>query len=426
LGAWRALSPQLSPHMGRKRPTGKAMRLTDKTIRSAKPQDKPYKLADGYGLYLDISPSGGKVWRMKYRLGGKEKKLTIGAYPGVSLFDARETALRAKRAISEGSDPAREKQADIRAARLAEVNTLEAVAHEWHRIKAKTLTPKVAANQLALLEKDVFPVLGKLAVSTLSAPDILHAVRLVERRSPLLAAKTLRLIGRVLRYAVQVGLAANNPARDLSGVTVAHRSENLPALPRDDIRAFLEALGRDGGDANTKTALRLLLLVFVRPGELCGARWDEIDFDKREWRIPAERMKMRIAHTVPLSRQAAALLESIKPSHSAGRFVFPSSAKDGHLHTATLSSSMKRLGYAGKATPHGFRALASTVLNEEGFPPDAIERQLAHAERNKVRAAYHRAEYMAARRRMMQWWADFIDAQHAGNVVPVNFQRAAG
>ncbi|MCG9027376.1 tyrosine-type recombinase/integrase [Laribacter hongkongensis] len=390
------------------------MRLTDKTIRSAKPQDKPYKLADGGGLYLEVSPAGNKVWRMKYRVGGKEKKLTIGAYPGVSLFDAREAAMKAKRALSDGSDPAREKQAAMRAARLAEINTFEAVSREWQRLKVRTLTPIVSARLLAEMEKDVFPQIGKRPVSALTPGEVLDCVRRVEKRSPYMAANTLQRIRAVMRYAVQLGLAANNPASELTGVVHVPRAQKRPALSRGEIREFFQRTVETGMYYLTQDAFRLLMLTFVRPGELCGAKWCEFDMVRAEWRIPPERMKMREAHVVPLSRQALAVLERLQERRRQSPYVFPSvSAKAGHLWVGTLSRAMIYSGFQDKATPHGFRALASTVLNEEGFPPDVIERQLAHAERNKVRAAYHRAEYMADRRRMMQWWADFIDRQVA-------------
>nr|WP_312854429.1 tyrosine-type recombinase/integrase [Paludibacterium denitrificans] len=278
------------------------------------------------------------------------------------------------------------------------------------------------------LQNDAFPDLGKIAVSDITAPQILTTIRKIESRGAIeTASRVLQRIGAVLRYAVQTGRLDTNPAQSLSGTLTTSKVEHMPALPRAELPEFYRRLAVANLYEPTRIAMHLLMLTFVRPGELRAARWEEIDLDRAEWRIPAERMKMRAPHIVPLSRQALTLLSSLQSLTGRGALLFPAMTDHAKpMSENTLSYAMGRMGYKGIATPHGFRALASTTLNEEGFDPDVIERQLAHAERNKVRAAYHRAEYLDERRKMMQWWADFLDSQKGANVRQVNFKREQG
>ncbi|WP_374554253.1 tyrosine-type recombinase/integrase [Aquitalea pelogenes] len=402
------------------------MPLTDLAIRQAKPQDKPYHLPDGGSLFLEVTPAGGKLWLFRYRHNGKPGKLSLGKYPTVSLASARDKAAEARMLLDEGKNPSQEKKVAKASAKEASANAFEAIAREWHLKQMVLWTPAHAARVLDSLETDAFPDLGKIPVSELTAPQILATIRKIESRGALeTASRVLQRIGSVMRYAIQTARAQTNPASDLAGAISSAKVEHRPALPRNELPEFFKRLEAEPIYQPTRIAMHLLILTFVRPGELRAARWEEFDLVRKEWRIPAERMKMRAPHIVPLSSSALALLDELKPLTGRNAMLFPAMTDhDRPMSENTLSYAMGRMGYKGTATPHGFRALASTVLNEEGFDPDVIERQLAHAERNKVRAAYHRAEYLEERRRMMQWWADFIAAQQGGNVVPVNFKRA--
>lgn len=402
------------------------MALTDLAIKQAKPQDKIYYLKDGGSLFLEVTPAGGKNWRFRYRFNGKAGVLSPGKYPAVSLAEARERAAEARRLLAEGINPGEAKKEAKLAAQVASASAFEVIAIEWHEKQLPRWTTGHAARIMDSLVKDVFPHLGRINVAELTAPKILACVQKVEKRGAVeTAGRVLQRINAVLRYAIQTGRTDRNPANDVVGALTAQKVQHMPALPRAELPEFYRRLAAANLYQPTRIAMHLLVLTFVRPGELRAARWDEFDIERAEWRIPAERMKMRQPHIVPLSRQALALLATLQPLTGRGALLFPAMTDHAKpMSENTLSYAMGRMGYQGVATPHGFRALASTTLNEEGFDPDVIERQLAHAERNKVRAAYHRAEYLDERRKMMQWWADFLDSQQGVNVRPVNFKRA--
>ncbi|MEH6460374.1 tyrosine-type recombinase/integrase [Chitinimonas sp. JJ19] len=389
------------------------MPLTDLTIRQAKPLEKPYHLADGDALYLEVTPAGGKRWLYRCRFDGKVVKLALGRYPAVSLSAAREKALEARKQLDQGINPSQAKKVAKIAKQMEATNSFEILAREWHTKELARWTPGHATRILDSLEADVFPRLGPLPITEITAPMILETVRKIEARGAVeTASRVLQRIGKVMRYAILTARATHNPASDLVGALHAAKVQHRPALPRAELPEFFRRLESEQLMPATKIAMKLLILTFVRPGELRGARWEEFDLDRAEWRIPAERMKMRSPHLVPLSRQAIELVKAIKPLAGSSPLLFHATTDINRpMSENTLGYAMGRMGYQGTATPHGFRALASTVLNEEGFDPDIIERQLAHAERNKVRAAYHRAEYVEDRRKMMQWWADFLDAQ---------------
>ena len=402
------------------------MALTDLAIKQAKPQDKIYYLKDGGSLFLEVTPAGGKNWRFRYRFNGKAGVLSPGKYPAVSLAEARERAAEARRLLADGINPGEAKKEAKLAAQVASASAFEVIAIEWHEKQLPRWTAGHAARIMDSLVKDVFPYLGRINVAELTAPKILACVQKVEKRGAVeTAGRVLQRINAVLRYAIQTGRTDRNPANDVVGALTAQKVQHMPALPRTELPEFYRRLAAANLYQPTRIAMHLLVLTFVRPGELRAARWDEFDIERAEWRIPAERMKMRQPHIVPLSRQALALLATLQPLTGRGALLFPAMTDHAKpMSENTLSYAMGRMGYQGVATPHGFRALASTTLNEEGFDPDVIERQLAHAERNKVRAAYHRAEYLDERRKMMQWWADFLDSQQGVNVRPVNFKRA--
>jgi integrase len=398
-------------------------KLTDPKIRQAKPADKPYKLFDGGGLFLLVLPSGSKLWRFKYRFGGKEKLLAIGSYDkGVSLKKAREARDQARDQLMEGIDPGALKKKAKYAEREQAENTFRAVALNWAETYGARWTESHRARVVTSLEADAFPALGNLPINEITPPMVLSVIRAVESRGALdVASRVLQRTSAIFRYAIQTGRAIYNPAADMKWVLKTRKVEHRTAISRDELPGFIKKLDSYSGHPITKLALRLIVLTFVRTGELRGARWKEFNIDQREWRIPAERMKMGLPHLVPLSFQAMAVLEELRPLTGHLDLLFPSQRDQGKpISENTLLYALYRLGYHKRATVHGFRALASTILNESGFRPDVIERQLAHAERNKIRAAYHRSEYLEERQKMMDWWGACLESmEHGQKVVPL-------
>jgi integrase len=403
-------------------------KLTDPKIRQAKPADKPYKLFDGGGLFLLVQPGGSKLWRLKYRFGGKEKLLAIGSYDmGVSLKKAREERDKARGQLVEGIDPGASKKKEKYAEREKAENTFRAIALSWAETYGARWTESHRARVVASLEKDAFSALGDLPVKEITPPMVLGVIRTVESRGALdVASRVLQRTNAIFRYAIQTGRAIYNPAADMKGVLKTRKAEHRSTISRGELPDFLKKLDSYSGDLITKLALRLIVLTFVRTGELRGARWEELDIDQREWRIPAERMKMRSPHIVPLSPQALAVIEELRPLTGQFDLLFPSQRDQQRpISENTLLYALYRLGYHKRATVHGFRALASTILNETGFRPDVIERQLAHVERNKIRAAYHRSEYLEERQKMMDWWGACIESMaNEQKVVPLRRQPA--
>jgi integrase len=387
------------------------MSLTDAGIRNAKGKGKPYKLSDGGGLFLWVQPSGGKWWRYKYRFAGKEKLLALGSYPDVSLAEARERHAQARKVLSAGNDPGEVKKEAKRLTLLKSVTTFEAIAREWCESRKHKWVTSYGEAMMTRLENHVFPKLGDRPIADINAPELLAVLRIVENSGALdLAMRLLQASGQIFRFAIATGRAERNPAVDLRGALKPPVRKNQAHLKADELPEYLDALEAYDGSLQTKLALKFLLLTFVRTGELRGAEWTEINFDKAEWRIPAERMKMRDLHIVPLSRQAIAVLRELQPLTGQWRYVFPNQHKPtGCMSENTMLYGLYRMGYHSKATGHGFRSTASTILNEHGFTPDVIERQLAHCERNSVRAAYNHAQYLPERRKMMQWWADYLE-----------------
>jgi integrase len=392
------------------------MRLTAKTIEAAKPGDKIRKLPDGAGLFLWVHTNGSKYWRLRYRFNGRESTLALGIYPEMSLAAAREARDAARRLIRSGTDPVQQRKHEKRLARIQAANAFEVIAREWHEKMEGRWSPDHADRVLKSLRKEVFPAIGDRPVNDITPPEVLELLRAVERRDALeTAARVLQRVKAVFRYAVQTGRASSNPAAELAGVLKTRKVTHQPALPREELPAFLAALDGYDGHPLTRLALNLLLLTWTRPGELRGARWEEFDIEAATWRIPADRMKMNREHQVPLSPQALAIIEEVRPLSGRFELLFPSERQVTRpMSENTMTYALYRLGYKSRATAHGFRAVASTIANEEGhFRPDVIERQLAHQEADKVRAAYHRAEYLDDRRRMMQWWSDYLDQQRA-------------
>lgn len=404
------------------------MTLTDTALRNIKPDSKQYKLADTRGMYLLITPQGGKYWRLKYRYGGKEKTLALGVYPEVSLKEAREKRDKARKLLSEGNDPSQLKKQEKLKQRINSENSFEKVAREWHEHQILGWTGRHARSVIRRLELDLFPTLGSRPIHEITAPQLLAVLRQIEARDAIdIAHRALQTSGQIFRYAIATGKAERDISADLRGALRTRKKENYARLSEKELPEFLLKLKEYDGDLQTKLAFKFLLLTFVRTGELRGARWEEINFEKSEWRIPAERMKMRDPHIVPLSTQTITVLKELEPVSSHREHLFPNRNKPmSCISENTLLYALYRMGYHGRATTHGFRATASTILNEHGFRSDVIERQLAHAERNKVRASYNHAQYLPERREMMQWWGNYLDAlAEKGNVTFVNFKKAS-
>ncbi len=389
------------------------MSLTDTEVRKARILDKPYKLADERGLYLLVNPTGSRLWRFKYRIGGVEKLLSLGNYPDTSLQKARAKRDAARTLLADGGDPGAKRKAE----KSAQSDTFEAVAEEWLQTKRATLTDSTWQRDRDQLVKIVGPHLGKKPITAIEAPDLLAVLRKLEKRGVNDTAHRVRAVcGRVFRYAIATGRARRDISADLKGALAPKGTISYAAItdPRG-VGELLRAIDGFAGQRTTHAALRLAPYVFVRPGELRGAEWSEISFELAEWRIPAARMKMKEQHIVPLARQVIELFQELQIHTGGGRFVFPALGRYMRpMSENTISVALRRIGYSNEQmTAHGFRSLASTLLNEQGWNPDLIELQLAHKERNKVRAAYNRAQRLAERRQMMQAWADYLDGLRA-------------
>ena len=365
-----------------------------------------------------MKKNGSKYWRLKYRYLGKEKTLAIGVYPEVTLEDAREDTTKARNLLNkEGKDPSSEKRLGKLALTKQAETAFASIAMEWIGIN-DMWTDAHSKRVTTSLERDVFPMIGHRPISEIQPPEVLAVIRAVEDRDALdVASRILQRCSSVFRYAIQTGRATTNPASELKGVLRTRKVQHVASVPRAELPKLIEAIDQYDGNPITTYALQLLLLTFVRPGELRGAKWEEFDIDKAEWRIPAERMKMGSEHIVPLSRQSLELLEKIRPITGVSELVFHGErTRIKPISENTMTYALYRLGYKGRATPHGFRATASSILNEQGLNPDAIERQLSHVDRNQVRSAYtHHARYLAERREMMQWWADYLDSMRHSN-----------
>lgn len=408
------------------------MPLTDTAIRSAKPRATPYKLSDGGGLHLLIAANGSKLWRLAYRFSGKQKTLALGTYPTVSLAKAREGRDGAKRLLVDGVDPGAQKRREKLAAKASGDATFKTIALEYLGNRRHTLTPLYADQLLRRLEADIFPSLGSRPIANIDAPELLDVLRKVENRGVLEQARRLRQsIGQVFRYAMVTGRAKHDPTVALKGALKPKgRQKHHAPMPREYLPSFLRSLESYDGDPRTAIALRLVVQTMVRTTELRAARWVEFEnLDGREplWRIPAERMKARFEHLVPLSTQSLAVLRELRglPGAKDDDFLFPSPSREGCMSNNTMLFALYRLGYHGRATVHGFRGVASTILNEMGWPPDWIERQLAHDERDDVRGAYNSAQYLPGRRKMLQRWGDWLDEINRTGKVVVFAREAA-
>ena len=404
------------------------MALSDPKLRNIKTNGKAQKFADRDGLYAFVSPTGAISFRYDYRLDGKRYTLTIGRYPEKSLAGAREEHLAARKLVEARQSPARLKQTEKHAARITAANTFKAFSEQWFASKAPHRSHSWADGTRRWLDKQIYPKIGTLALTEIKPSDVLAIMKAMEKLGTLKSAECARgVISQVFDYAIRNHAADFNQAQSVRGAVMVPPPKRRTPMLAADIPAFMEALDAYPGKLATKLGFKLLLLTFVRKNELAEAPWTEFDLDKAEWRIPPERMKMQGAHIVPLSRQAVECLKELKLISCNSPFVFPNhGAPDKPMSGTTFNKALDTMGYGGKFTPHGFRATASTILNEQGFRPDLIERQLAHTERDRVRAAYNHAEYLEERRRMLQHWADYIDGLcSGGNVVSLRSNTAA-
>lgn len=392
--------------------------LTDITIRKAKPADKPQRMFDGGGLYLEVSPAGGKLWRWKYRVNGKERRLALGIYPDTGLADARDKRDAARKLLAAGIDPGEHRKAAKAAGEGRAANSFAVVAEEWLAKQSAHMAPATLEKARWTFDDLVFPWIGTRPIADIDAPEMLKLLRRIEDRGAHETAhRTKQRCGQVFRYAIATHRASRDPTADLRGaLTPAKTTHRAAVTDPDKVGELLRAIEGYTGSFVVRCALKLAPLAFSRPGELRQAEWAEIDLDSARWRIPAGKMKMREEHTVPLSSQAVTVLRELQPLTGAGQYVFPSErSRQRPMSDGTINAALRRMGFdKDTMTGHGFRAMASTRLNEMGWSPDVIERQLAHAERNKVRAAYNRAQYLDERKRMMQAWADYLDGLRDG------------
>ncbi|MCS1189446.1 tyrosine-type recombinase/integrase [Escherichia coli] len=390
------------------------MKLNARQVDAAKPREKAYKLADGAGLYLEVVPSGSRYWRMKYRFNGKEKRMAFGVYPAVSLAQARALRDDAKKKLAEGIDPSLAKKEEKLVRDVQLNNTFQAVALEWHGTKVSRWSEGYASDIIEAFNKDIFPYIGQQPVNEIKPLVLLNVLRRIESRGATEKAKKVRQrCSEVFRYAIVTGRAEYNPAADLTSAMSGHESKHYPFLTVEELPDFFKALAGYTGSPLVVLAARLLILTGVRTGELRGAFWSEFDLEKAVWEIPAERMKMKRPHLVPLSTQALEIVQQLKVMSGQYPLVFPGRNDPRKtMSEASINQVFKRIGYTGRVTGQGFRHTMSTILHEEGFNTAWIETQLAHVDKNAIRGTYNHALYLEGRREMMQWYADYINANH--------------
>lgn len=396
--------------------------LNDAQVRAAKPTPgKTTCLYDSGGLHLLISPTGSKAWRLKYRYNGKENRISLGAYPLVSLKEARQSRDDARRQLLQGINPSAERKARRQQESIDATNSFQQQALEWFDRQKILWVDSHTRDVLRRLQANLFPDLGPLPIDKITPVQVLDTLRKMENRGAVdLAHRVMQVASQVFRYAIACGRCTVDPTAGLRGALTPHVQKHQPAIQPDELPALLRAIDQyagQGGEVQTQRALQFLALTFVRTKELIDATWDEIDLDKAQWLIGAERMKMKRDHVVPLSTQALAILDAQRRTCRNSAYVWPGRNIRVPMSNNTLLFALYRLGYRSKMTGHGFRAVASTVLNEQGWRHDVIEKQLAHEPENRVRAAYNRAEYLPERTRMMQWWADSLDALRQGGAV---------
>ncbi|EMN4128147.1 integrase [Providencia vermicola] len=395
--------------------------LTDTEIKAAKPQDKDYQLYDGDGLTLLIKSSGSKLWQFRYyRPYTKQRtKQSFGAYPAVTLSDARKLRAESRSLLAKDIDPQEYQKDQIRNSQEAKTNTFQLVAERWWEVKKSTVTEDYGNDIWRSLERDVFPAIGDISVTDIKAHILVQAIQPVQARGALETVRRLcQRINEVMIYAQNTGLIDAVPSINIGKAFEKPKKKNMPSIPPDQIPKLMQTMRTANIILPTRCLFMWQLLTISRPAEAAEARWDEINFETKEWKIPAARMKMNREHTVPLSDAALAILELMKPLSGHREFIFPSRIKPTQpMNSQTVNAALKRAGFGGILVSHGLRSIASTALNEQGFPPDVIEAALAHVDKNEVRRAYNRSDYLEQRRPMMQWWADFIEKADRGSII---------
>lgn len=405
------------------------MALTDVEIRKAKTRRAAYRISDGSGLFLWITPAGGKLWRWKYRYDGKEKLMSFGAYPAVSLARARERFQEARTLLATGVDPMEQRKADKLARLALTEHSFQTIARQWHDHWQVGKSPRHADYVKRRLDTDILPCLGARPVTEIEAPELVSMVKAIAARGARdIAKRALETTGQVFRYAIAHGYARRNPASEIrpSDILQTARKVNYARVDAKELPALLKAIELYQGTSVTRLAMKLMALTFVRTSELIGAKWAEFDLEAGRWDIPAERMKMRTPHVVPLASQASEVLEMLRTITGESEWLFPGDRnKKKSMSNNTILKALERMDYKGRMTGHGFRGLASTILHEKGYPHEHIELQLAHAPRNAVSAAYNHALYLEPRAKMMQEWADFLEStMRGGKVVPIRARVA--
>ncbi|WP_338885177.1 integrase arm-type DNA-binding domain-containing protein [Xenorhabdus sp. TH1] len=404
------------------------MKLTARQVETVKPQDKDFKLSDGGGLYLLVKTTGSKYWRLKYRIAGKEKLLAIGTFPLITLAEARRKRDEAKKLIAEGIDPNQDKKQKKLAAQGEISNTFESIAREWYEGRKDRWSVGYREDMMDAFEKDVFPYIGHRPIAEIKPLELLDLLSIMKKRGVTDKLKKVRQrCGEVWTYAIITGRAEYNPAPDLASAFIPHQREHYAHLSVDELPEFLRSIDKYMGSQIVRTALRMLILTGVRPGELRKAEWSEINLDKAVWTIPAEKMKMRRTHVVPLSEQVIDLLKQIQPINGSYQYVFPSRTDyRKHLSDMAINTMIRRMGYSGRATGHGFRHTMSTILHDQDFNTAWVEKQLAHVDKNSIRGTYNHAQYLDGRREMLQWYADYMEMLERGeNVLIGKFGKRA-
>ncbi|HEK0687137.1 tyrosine-type recombinase/integrase [Proteus mirabilis] len=395
--------------------------LTDTEIKAAKPQDKDYQLYDGDGLTLLIKSSGSKLWQFRYyRPYTKQRtKQSFGAYPAVTLSDARKLRAESRSLLAKDIDPQEYQKDQIRNSQEAKTNTFQLVAERWWEVKKSTVTEDYGNDIWRSLERDVFPAIGDISITDIKAHILVQAIQPVQARGALETVRRLcQRINEVMIYAQNTGLIDAVPSINIGKAFEKPKKKNMPSIPPDQLPKLMQTMRTASISLSTRCLFMWQLLTISRPAEAAEARWDEINVENKEWKIPAARMKMNREHTVPLSDAALAILELMKPLSGNREFIFPSRIKPTQpMNSQTVNAALKRAGFGGVLVSHGLRSIASTALNEQGFPPDVIEAALAHVDKNEVRRAYNRSDYLEQRRPMMQWWADFIEEADRGSII---------
>ncbi|EMS1064426.1 integrase [Providencia stuartii] len=395
--------------------------LTDTEIKAAKPQDKDYQLYDGDGLTLLIKSSGSKLWQFRYyRPYTKQRtKQSFGAYPAVTLSDARKLRAESRSLLAKDIDPQEYQKNQIRNSQEAKTNTFQLVAERWWEVKKSTVTEDYGNDIWRSLKRDVFPAIGDISVTDIKAHILVQAIQPVQARGALETVRRLcQRINEVMIYAQNTGLIDAVPSINIGKAFEKPKKKNMPSIRPEQLPQLMQTMRTANIILPTRCLFMWQLLTISRPAEAAEARWDEINFETKEWKIPAARMKMNREHTVPLSDAALAILELMKPLSGNREFIFPSRIKPTQpMNSQTVNAALKRAGFGGVLVSHGLRSIASTALNEQGFPPDVIEAALAHVDKNEVRRAYNRSDYLEQRRPMMQWWADFIEEADRGSII---------